>query len=104
AMSSAPCPILPRTRGRKQPSVSVRGLEARNFVWGILVLQMILWLGSPLFAASVTGGFVVDVSSREQVRAFYNAVYSASEGVPMDTTADVTNCIPGTNSIAFSDA
>ena len=66
-------------------------------------LQIRLWPGSFLRAASVTGGFVVDVSSREQVRSFYNAVYSASEGVPIDSTADVTNCIPGTNSTAFTD-
>ena len=51
-----------------------------------------------------TGGFYVDTSSREQVRSFYRAIYPASDGVPMYSTADVTTCTPGTNSAAFQDA
>jgi hypothetical protein len=51
-----------------------------------------------------TGGFYVDTSSREQVRSFYRAIYPASDGVPMNSTADVTTCTPGTNSAAFQDA
>jgi hypothetical protein len=52
---------------------------------------------------SVTGGFNVDTSSREQVRSFYNAVYTSSGGVPIGTTADISSCTPGTNSPAFQD-
>jgi hypothetical protein len=49
----------------------------------------------------VTGGFVVDTSSREQVREFYNAVYTASDGTPIDSTAVTGSCYPGTNSPTF---
>ncbi len=52
----------------------------------------------------VTGGFTVNTDSREQVRAFYNAVYPSSTGVPIDTTANVATCTPGTNSTAFQEA
>jgi hypothetical protein len=52
----------------------------------------------------VTGGFNVDTSSREQVREFYNAVYSSSTGIPINSTAVTTSCFPGTNSTAFIDA
>ncbi len=50
---------------------------------------------------NVTGGFSVDTSSREQVRSFYNAVYTSSDNTSIGTTADISNCIPGTNSTAF---
>lgn len=53
---------------------------------------------------SVTGGFSVNASSREQVRSFYNAVYLSSDGVPMQTTSDVSTCTPGTNSTAYKEA
>ncbi len=53
---------------------------------------------------SVDGGFSVDNTSREQVRGFYRAVYPSSDNVAIDTTADVPNCTPGTNSIAFRNA
>lgn len=52
----------------------------------------------------VTGGFTINTDSREQVRSFYNAVFTSSDGVPMDTTANVATCTPGTNSIAFQEA
>src|SRR5689334_20914990 len=55
--------------------------------------------GGPM-AESVTGGFNVNTSSREQVRAFYIGIYPSSDGIPMDTTADVSTCTPGTNSTA----
>ncbi|HXI70581.1 MAG TPA: CAP domain-containing protein [Verrucomicrobiae bacterium] len=48
-----------------------------------------------------TSGFIVDTGSREQVRSFYNAVYTASDGVPIGTTANISSCTPGTNSSAF---
>ncbi len=53
---------------------------------------------------TVTGGFVVNPDSREQVRDFYNAIYPASENVPINSTADVADCFPGTNSPAFVEA
>ena len=52
----------------------------------------------------VTGGFNVNADSREQVREFYNAVYTSSQGVPINSTAVTASCIPGTNSIAFQNA
>ena len=52
----------------------------------------------------VTGSFNVNAGSREQVREFYNVVYTSSQGVAMNSTADTTNCIPGTNSTAFQNA
>src|SRR5688572_11895520 len=52
----------------------------------------------------VTGGFSVNTDSREEVRSFYNAVYNSSDGVPMNSTADVATCTPGTNSTAFKEA
>ena len=38
------------------------------------------------------------------MRSFYNGVYTASSGVPINSTSDVTNCAPGTNSAAYQDA
>src|SRR5512141_1823967 len=53
---------------------------------------------------SVTGGFTVNSASREEVRSFYNAVYRSSDVVPMDSSAVVANCTPGTNSTAYQEA
>ncbi len=50
----------------------------------------------------VTGGFNVDLTSREQVREFYRAVYTSSDGVPINSTAVTAACIPGTNSPLFA--
>jgi hypothetical protein len=52
----------------------------------------------------VTGGFTVNTDSREEVRSFYNAVFKSSDGVPMNTTADVSTCFPGTNGTLFREA
>lgn len=51
-----------------------------------------------------TGGFVVNVNSREEARSFYNAVFPASDNVPMETTADASTCTAGTNGTAFKEA
>jgi len=51
----------------------------------------------------VTGGFNVDTSSREQVREFFNAVYTSSDGTPIDSTAVTASCFPGTNSPTFAE-
>jgi hypothetical protein len=53
---------------------------------------------------TVTGGFVVSTDSREQVRDFYNGIYPTSENVPIDSTADVADCYPGTNSTTFQES
>ncbi|MDE3066384.1 MAG: hypothetical protein KGJ60_02425 [Verrucomicrobiota bacterium] len=52
----------------------------------------------------VNGGFTVNANSREQVREFYNAVYTSSDGVPINSTANTSSCFPGTNSPAFAEA
>jgi hypothetical protein len=54
--------------------------------------------------SDVTAGFSVNTSSREEMRSFYNGVYTASSGVPINSTSDVTNCVPGTNSLAYQHA
>ena len=48
----------------------------------------------------VTGGFTVNPDAREEVRSFFNAVYRASDGVPMGSTADPATCTAGTNAPA----
>ena len=53
---------------------------------------------------SVTSGFNVNINSREQVRSFFNAVYRSSDGVPINSTAIITNCFAGTNDAPFYDA
>lgn len=55
-------------------------------------------------AQSDPGGFTVNAFSREEARSFYNAVFQASEGVPMESTADVAACAPGDTSAAFKEA
>jgi hypothetical protein len=49
-------------------------------------------------------GFNVNINSREQARQFYNAVYTASDGFPINSTADTADCAAGTNSAAFENA
>jgi hypothetical protein len=52
----------------------------------------------------VTGGFSVNTASREEVRGFYNAVFTASADVPMNSSAVVASCTPGTNATAYTQA
>ncbi len=59
---------------------------------------------SPRKLDLMTPGLSVNTGSREQVRQFYNAVFSASEGVPVDSTANTSKCDPGTNSTALLNA
>ncbi|HEY3853270.1 MAG TPA: hypothetical protein VGO67_02630 [Verrucomicrobiae bacterium] len=49
-------------------------------------------------------GFMVNGSSREEVRQFYNAIYPASEEISIDSSAVIANCDPGMNSSAFQNA
>ena len=51
-----------------------------------------------------TGGFSIDVSSRQQSQAFFNSVYTASENTPLTFTGDVASCSPGTTNALFKDA
>ncbi len=53
---------------------------------------------------TVNNGFTVNTDSREQVRDFYNGIYGTSDNVPMNSTADVPNCVPGENSSQFLQA
>lgn len=53
---------------------------------------------------SVNGGFAVNPASREEIRLFYNAVYKSSDGIPLNSTASVAACTPGTNGAAFLEA
>jgi hypothetical protein len=48
--------------------------------------------------------FRIDVSNREQVRAFYNTVFQASEDVPMEWTGSYTTGDPGSTSLAYRQA
>jgi Divergent InlB B-repeat domain/Cysteine-rich secretory protein family len=49
-------------------------------------------------------GIAVDTSSREQSRNFYNAIYPASDGVPMGWSGDMATCSPGTSLPGFREA
>ena len=60
--------------------------------------------GGGFHPMDVTGSFNVNASSREQVREFYNAVYTSSEGIAMNSTAVTASCTPGTNATAFQNA
>jgi hypothetical protein len=74
-------------------------LRIPNVAGAILALLLHATSGLAQEAFSVNG------NSREQVRQFYNAVYTASDGVPIDSTANITNnCFAGTNSPAFQNA
>src|SRR5438093_850678 len=51
-----------------------------------------------------TGPFTVNTASREEVRNFFNAVYSASEGFLIGwTNGDLSSCTAGTTDAAFRD-
>jgi uncharacterized protein YkwD len=57
-------------------------------------------LGKSLAAS----GFSVNTTNREEVRSFYNAIYPASDNVPINSTANISSCVAGTNSADFKDA
>jgi hypothetical protein len=52
---------------------------------------------------SVTRGFVVDTSNREEVRNFYNAVYSASENAELAWTGHYDLCLAGSTAASYRD-
>jgi len=51
-----------------------------------------------------TGGFNIDVNNRQQVQAFFNSVYTASENTPLTFTGSVAGCSSGTTPELFKDA
>jgi uncharacterized protein YkwD len=51
-------------------------------------------------SAVTTFSNVVNISSRETSRQFFNLVYGASENVPVDWSGSIAGCVPGTNSTA----
>jgi len=53
---------------------------------------------------ALNSGFAVNTMNREEVRVFFNAVFGASENVPIDWTGDMKTGNPGTTSKAFRDA
>ena len=55
-------------------------------------------------AATPTGPFTVDLTSRESVRRFFYDVHEASEGIPINWTGNIAGCDPGTVSPDFLDA
>ncbi len=63
-----------------------------------------LFAGAALILPAAGAGFVVDTAGREETRVFFNAVYSASEDVPMGFTGDVLTGNAGTTSAAYRDA
>ena len=46
-------------------------------------------------------GFSININDREDVRQFYNQVYTASNGVPEGWTGNIAGCNPGTVTPAF---
>lgn len=48
--------------------------------------------------------FSIDIHNREQVRLFYNAVFTASQDTPIEWTGDVDLNNPGTTAAAFKEA
>ena len=56
------------------------------------------------FPLSTTGGFTINPQNREESRAFFNAVFNASEGTEINWTGDVAFCQAGTTSSKFKDA
>lgn len=57
----------------------------------------------PKGAERLTGGTTLSVNtaSREQVRQFYNCIYTSSDGVPINTTGNAAACLAGTSSSEF---
>lgn len=50
-----------------------------------------------------TGGFVVDIGSRQQSRAFYNLVYQGTAYIDPAWSGAVATCTPGTTSTEFKE-
>lgn len=50
------------------------------------------------------GDFNIDVNNRQQVQAFFNSVYTASENTPIVFSGSVSSCASGTTNSLFKDA
>lgn len=50
-----------------------------------------------------TGGFTVDITSRQQSRAFYNLVYQGTAYIDPAWTGDIGTCTPGSTSTEFKE-
>lgn len=74
--------------------------------WGAIGFAALALLSDrgPACLSASAQPFNIDTASRETVRAFYNRVYMASEGVPIGWTGSLANCNPGTVSQAYQDA
>jgi hypothetical protein len=70
----------------------------------ILLAGVALGLAGTVRGQGVTGGFAVDISDREAVRAFYNSVYGHRANVRAEWTGSVSNCVAGTTSPEYKDA
>jgi hypothetical protein len=60
--------------------------------------------GENIHAQSTTGGFSVDISNREEVRSFFNALFFSGSELKSDWDASVAQCELGSTSAEFKDA
>ncbi len=88
-----------------------RSIFERVFIFG---LALVLFIGNPAIlkawtpgttSPAATSGFVVDTTNRRDVLAYFNTVYTASEGYAsrMNWTGSVSGGVAGTTSAAFKD-
>jgi len=77
--ASAPGPVLPREAGKAPPA-------------------------HPWNQTSAEAAFALTLEDREEVRQFYQRVYFASRGVPMEWTGDYGNLTAGTTSAAWQES
>ena len=86
-----------------QPHMKIITAPGRHAFWLFSLVRAgfgSALLGNVLWAAPLA----VDLTSREQSRQFFRAVYGASESVPMGVTGDVAASQAGDTSAAFKEA
>ena len=84
-------------------------MKLRKFIFFAVTALMLssfqcLYAQNASFPLSTTGGFTINPQNREESRAFFNAVFNASEGTEINWTGDVAFCQAGTTSSKFKDA
>ena len=84
-------------------------MKLRKFIFYAVTALMLssfqcLYALDASFPLSTTGGFTINTQNREESRAFFNAVFNASEGTEINWTGDVAFCQAGTTSSEFKDA
>ena len=84
-------------------------MKLRKFIFFAVTALMLssfqcLYAQNASFPLSTTGGFTINPQNREESRAFFNAVFNASEGTEINWTGDVAFCQAGTTSSEFKDA